>query len=175
MRQEWIADPNEKELILSIEEVLASPNASKTIVQINIDYATDCKASELTGIIKMIVALFKAGKITKGDIASAMTDVIEFSDSFACDNPRIYDYVGDMFCEFANIDALTVDWLCANTAKVGDASCKPKVIAGAIKGLKKGYGDRAMQICFGGASERRALEGLLGAAKFQEIAAEFGL
>merc|ERR1719296_585556 len=109
LRQEWLQDPNEKELILSIDEVLGTPNASKTIVQTNIDYMADCKASELGSIIKMIVTLFKAGKVTANDISTSMADLVEFIDSFVCDNPRIFDYVGDMFCAFANINAITVD------------------------------------------------------------------
>lgn len=126
MRQEWIEDPNEKELVMSIDEVLASPDAGKIIVQTNIDYAADCKQDELGKTIKMIALLCKKGKVSPSDIMAAMADVVEFIDSFACDNPRIYDYVGDMFTEFANVNALSVDWLCVTTSKVMDNSCKPK-------------------------------------------------
>lgn len=157
---------------MSMDEVLASPNAAKIIVRTNIDYAADCKASELEKIITMIVALYKNRKVGDSEIVTAMADMIEFIDSFACDNPRIYDYVGDMFAQFANINALTVDWLSDTTSKVGDASCKPKVIEGAMKALKKAYGDRAVQACFGGASERKSLEKLLG-PEFQKLASEY--
>ena len=96
---------------MSIDEVSHSPNASKIIVQTNIDYAADCKASELKAVIEMIVVLYESGKVSKSDIETAMADLVEFIDSFACDNPRIYDYVGDMFCAFANKNVLTVAWL----------------------------------------------------------------
>ncbi|KAL7531385.1 hypothetical protein ACHAXR_005262, partial [Thalassiosira sp. AJA248-18] len=173
MRQEWITDPNEKELLMSIDEVLASPDASKIIVQTNLDYAADCKEAELEKIIKMIVALYKNRRVAISDIEVAMTDIVEFIDSFACDNPRIFDYVGDMFTYFANVNALTVDWLCNTTSKVADEGCKPKVIDGAMKSLKKAFGDRAVQSCFGGVSERSAMEKVLGTAKFQELAAAY--
>jgi len=173
MRQEWIADKLEKELLMSMEEVLGSPNAGKIIVQTNIDYAADCKVSELAAIISMIVALYKARKVSNSDIETAMTDLVEFIDSFACDNPRIFDYVGDMFCAFANNNALTLDWLCDVASRVNDDSCKLKVIAGAMKSVKSTFGDGAVRECFGGASERSSLEKLLGAGKFKEIAAEF--
>lgn len=159
--------------MLSIDEVLASPNASKIIVGTNIDFAADCKASELESTIKMIVALYKNEKVTKSDIDAAMTDTVEFIDSFACDNPRIYDYVGDMFCAFANMNALTINWLCDVTSRVEDASCKPKVIEGALKSIQKAFGANAVRSCFNDASERSALEGLLGPAKFQELKGQF--
>lgn len=173
MRQEWMADPNEKELLLSMEETLASPDASKIIVGANVDYCADCKPAELESTIKMIVALHKAKKVTNGDIVAAMSDMVEFIDSFVFDNPRIFDYVGDMFCAFANANVLTAKWLCNSTANVCDKGCKPKVIAGAMKSLKASFGDAAVRECFGGPADRSALEGLLGAAKFQELAKEF--
>ena len=169
MRIEWIEDPNEKELIMSIDEVLSTPNAAKTIVQVNIDYCADCKQSELGKIVEMICVLVKKQKLSPSDVVPAMTDMVEFSDSFMHDNPRIFDYVGDMFAQFANINILSVDWLCDATAKVNEESCKPKLIEGVMDGLKKAYGDKAVQGCFGGASESRAVGKVLGAAKAQEI------
>jgi len=173
LRKEWISDPNEKELLLSIDEVLGTPDASKTIVQVNIDYAADCKASELESIIKMIVALYKNKKVTISDIETAMGDLVEFIDSFACDNPRIYDYVGDMFCAFANLNVVTINWLCDTTSKVEDEACKSKVIVGALNGIKKQYGNAAVSSCFKDAGERKALEKLLGSAKLRELEAQF--
>merc|ERR1712029_207970 len=173
MRQEWVESADEKELIMSMDEVLATPDAGKVIVQINVDYMADCKVSELPKTIDMIVILHKKGKISDSDIVSAMSGLVEFIDSFACDNPRIYDFVGDMFCHFANINALTVDWLCDSTAKVMDDNCKSKVIEGAMKSLKKAFGERAVQSCFGGQAEKNALEKLLGPAEFQKLAAEY--
>lgn len=173
MRVEWTADPNKKELMMSIDEVLASPDASKIIVQVNIDYAADCKVSELKSIITMIDTLYKSQKVTKSDIQTAMADLVEYIDSFACDNPNIYGYVGDLFCAFANSNALTLGWLCASTGKVGDGSCKVKVIAGVMKSVKTKFGEGAVKDCFGGKADRGALESLLGAAKFQELATEF--
>ena len=172
MRQEFMQSKDKKELEMSIEEVLSSPNASKIIVATNVDYAADCKASELKSIIEMFEHLYRSGKITKSDIESAMADLVEFIDSFACDNPRIYDYVGDMFCSFANMQALTVAWLADCTSKVMDESCKPKVIDGAMKSIQKEYGTKAVKSCFGN-SERQALERLLGKAKLTELEAQF--
>ncbi len=174
MRQEWLQDPNEKELLMSINEVIASPDAGKTIVQVNIDYAAlDCKASELKPIIDMIVVLYKNKKVTDSDVMTAVGDVVEFIDSFACDNPQIYDYVGDMFSAFANENALTVEWLCECTSRIGDESCKSKVIEGALRSVQKTFGDGALRSCLTGKSERSALEKLLGPAKLQELDAMF--
>ena len=173
MRQKFMQSKDKNELIMSIEEVLPSPNASKIIVATNVDYAADCKASELKSIIEMFEHLYRSGMVTKSDIEFAMADLVEFIDSFACDNPRIYDYVGDMFCSFANMQALTVVWLADCTSKVMDDSCKPKVIDGAMKSIQKEYGTEALKSCFGNASERQALERLLGKAKLTELEAQF--
>lgn len=173
MRQEWIQDPNKDELLLSIDEVLASPDASKIIVQTNLDYAADCKESELKSIITMIEALFRAGKVTKSDIESSMADLVEFIDSFACDNPRIYAYVGDMFCAFANMNCLSVAWLCDCSSRIMEDSCKPKVIDGAMKAIQKAYGAGAARSCFEDKAERDALNKLLGPAKVAELEAQF--
>lgn len=173
MRVEWSADPNKKELLMSIDEVLASPNASKIIVSVNIDYAADCKATELKSIITMLDTLHKSQKVTQSDIQTAMTDMVEFVDSFACDNPKIFDYIGDLFCAFANSNILTLEWLCACTSRVGDEGCKPKVIAAVMKSVKTSFGDGAVRECFGGKADRSALESLLGAATFSDIAKEF--
>lgn len=175
MRQEWLQDPNEKELLMSIDEVIASPDAGKTIVQVNIDYAAvDCKAPELKPIIDMIVVLHKNKKVSDSDVMTAVGDVVEFIDSFACDNPHIYDYVGDMFSAFANANALTVEWLCECTSRVADESCKFKVIEGALKSVYKTWGGGAARSCLTGTSERSALEKLLGPAKLRELEAMFG-
>lgn len=173
MRQKFMQSKDKNELIMSIEEVLPSPNASKIIVATNVDYAADCKASELKSIIEMFEHLYRSGMVTKSDIEFAMADLVEFIDSFACDNPRIYDYVGDMFCSFANMQALTVAWLADCTSKVMDDSSKPKVIDGAMKSIQKEYGTEALKSCFGNASERQALERLLGKAKLTELEAQF--
>lgn len=173
MRVEWIADPNKKELLMSIDEVLASPDASKIIVQVNIDYAADCKATELKSIITMLDTLYKSQKVTQSDIQAAMADLVEFIDSFACDNPRIFDYVGDLFCTFANSNILTLGWLCDCTGRVGDVGCKLKVIAAVMKSVKTRFGDGAVKECFGGKADRGAMESLLGAATFRDLAAEF--
>lgn len=175
MRKEWLQDPNEKELLMSINEVIASPDAGKTIVQVNIDYAAvDCKASELKPIIDMIVVLYKSKKVTDSDVMTAVGDVVEFIDSFACDNPQIYDYVGDIFSAFFNENALTVQWLCECTSRISDESCKSKVIEGALRSVHKTFGDGAVCSCLTGKSERSALEKLLGPAKLQELEAMFG-
>lgn len=173
MRQEWMADPNEKELLLSMDEVLAAPDATKIIVANSIDYCTDCKPDELKSTVKMILALHKARKVGNEEIKAAMTDLVEFSDSYVCDNPRMFDYIGDMFCAFANNSVLTVGWLCDCASRVGEEGCRPKLIACSMKSLKKEFGDGAVKECFGGASDRAALQSLLGPVKFQEMAKEF--
>ena len=78
-----------------------------------------------------------------------------------------------MFTTFANGNVITVDWLCDVSSRIMDESCKPKVIAAAMKSIKTSFGDGAVRECFGGDQDRAAMEKLLGAAKLQELVAEF--
>ena len=170
IRQEWLQDPNKEELLMSVEEVIASPDAGKTIVQNNIDYAAvDGKASEIKRIIDMIVVLYENKKVTDSDIKAAVGNVVEFIDSYACDNPRIYDDVGDMFSAFTN--ALTVQWLCECTGRLSDERDKFKVIEAALKSVHKSFGDSAVRSFL---ESRIALEKLLGATKLRELEEKFG-
>jgi hypothetical protein len=167
MRKEWLQDPNESELMMSVDKVLATPGASKTIVRTNIDYTADCKLSELQKIIDMIMALYLNKKVSGSDIEAAMTDLVEFIDSFACDNPQVFHYVGQMFSTFTNANILTAAWLCDCTSRVMGDDCKFKVIEEAMKSLKGAHGAKGVVSCFG--SDKDALERLLGPAKAQEL------
>merc|ERR1711933_398863 len=110
----------------------------------------------------MIDTLYKSQKVTQSEIQTALSDIVEFVDSFACDNPKIFDYIGELFCAFANSNILTISWLCECTGKAQDSGCKLKVIAAVMKSVKTAFGDRAVRDCFGGKADRSALESLLG-------------
>ena len=168
MRKEWFQDPNESELMLTADEVLATPGAGKTIVRTNIDYVADCKLSELQGIIDMIMALYMNKKVSGSDIEAAMSDLVEYIDSYVCDNPKVFHYVGQMFSTFTNADILTGAWLCDCTSKImGGDDFKFKVIEEAMKSIKSKHGGKGVVSCFG--SDKDALERLLGPAKVQEL------
>ena len=169
MRQEWLKTPDKSKLEKFMDEVNASPNASKIIVQTNIDYTADCKWEELKPIICMIEHLFRAGKVSKSDIVSAMADLVEYIDIFACDNPQIYEFVGEMFCVFANMQALTVAWLADCASKITSDSCKFKVIECAMLSIRKAYGMDAIRSTWTDESERSALALALGHVQFEEL------
>ena len=171
MRKEWLQSKDDKELYLTADELLViTPDAGRTITQVNIDYAAaDCKAAELRPIIEMMVHLHNKKKVSTTDIESAMADVIEFIDSFACDNPRVFHYVGELFSAFANENILTVDWLCDNANRVMGDEFKYKVVEEAMKSVKSNFGEDAAMSCFGGKNEMDAIEKLLGPTKAKEL------
>ena len=171
MRKEWLQSKDEKELYLTADELLVTPGAGQTITQVNIDYAAaDCKAAELKPIIEMMVHLHKNKKISTPDIESAMADAIEFIDSFACDNPQVFHYVGELFCAFfANDKILTVDWLCNTANKVMGDEFKYKVVEEAMKSVRSNFGEDAAKSCFGGKNAMDAIEKLLGPTKAKEL------
>lgn len=171
MLKEWFQDANESELMMSIDEVLATPDAGKTIVQTIIDYSMDCKISELKLIIDLIMALHRNKKVSSSDIEVAMADIVEFIDSFACDNPQVFHYVGEMFSVFVSEQILTFAWLCNCTSRVMGDDCKAKVIEEAMKSIKRTSGVGAIVSCFDLKGDRNALEQLFGPAKVQELSA----
>lgn len=169
MRQEWMEYKNEEELLLSMDEVLGSPDAGKIIVQTNVEYALEAKAPERAAINDIIVILFTKGRLTPTDVQDAMTDLVEFIDSFACDSPGAFGYVGEMLANFLNIKAVTIPWLCDATSRCLNQADKFKLIDNVVEAMKSKFGDSAVRACFGGPSEVRALEALLG-PDFQGLA-----
>ena len=171
MRKEWLRSKDDKELYSTADELLViTPGAGRTITQVNIDYvAANCKAVELRPIIEMMAHLHKKKKVSTTDIESAMADVIESIDSFACDNPRVFHYVGELFCAFANDNILTLDWLCDNANKVMGDEFKYKVVEEAMKSVRYNFGEDAVMSFFGGKNEMDAIEKLLGPTKAKEL------
>ena len=96
-----------------------------------------------------------------------MTDLVEFIDSYACDNPQVFHYVGQLFSTFSNASILTAAWLCDCTSRVAGDDCKFKVIEEAMKSIKGMHGVKGVVSCFGG--DKDALERLLGPAKVKEL------
>jgi hypothetical protein len=169
MLQEFMQFHDEEELLLAMDEVLGSPNAGKIIVQTNIDYSVDCKPAERAAIIEIIAILFSKDKLTSLDVKEPMADIVEFIDSYVCDSPGVFGYVGDMVSTFMHVKALDVIWLCDATSRCPESPDKLKVIDHTIQAMKSKYGDAETRACFGGANETRALESLLG-PDFQSIA-----
>ena len=122
MRTEYMEDPNEKELLLSMDETKGSPDAERIIVQTSLDAAVDCKDEERAAISQILSILYKNSRLTSEDIGPPFGEIIEFLDSFVCDSPQVSTYMGDIMAEFLHIGALDVNWLCEQTAKLKEFS-----------------------------------------------------
>jgi len=170
MLKEWEEQKDEKELALSMEETLGTPDAGKKIMQEYAQIIIDAKASEVAAMKAMLVVLYKKKLITSKDVKAGMDDIIEFIDGSACDQPKIYDYVGGLFCAFANVNAYTIEDLCEVTAKVFDEGAKVLTINGCMNGIGDEFGPGATQNCFAGsAKETELLKNLLGEQKVNEL------
>ena len=120
----------------------------------------------------MICFLYQNGKVSKLDIKAAMANIMDSIITLARSYPRICDNVGDMFCAFANIQALDVVWLAECAGRHSDYACKLKIIECAMKSIQKAHGNSAVRSCFSG-NEGIALGKLLGANKFAKLEALF--
>jgi len=149
MRKEFMQDSNKENLLLSMDETSNTPDAGKTIVQVNIDSAIDCKEEERIAIISMISLLFTNGKLTMADIEDPMGEMIEFADSFIVDSPRALHYIADMVAEFLQIKALDVLWLCKQTKKLTHClDLIPEIIGLTVKALTRKFGPDNAKVIF---------------------------
>jgi hypothetical protein len=173
MRDEFMNEGrDEKELLLTMDENLGTPDAGKTIVQVYADIAMECKSPEREAMIDIIVILFKAGKLTKSDIEVPMADMVEFIDSYAVDSPGAVRFLGEMLAAFFQMKALDIKWLCEHTANIIEKKFQKLMIREFITELKNAFGDGAARACIGGPTEKSVLEQLLGEGEFQAIVAD---
>mmetsp|Transcript_37649 Transcript_37649/g.55475 ORF Transcript_37649/g.55475 Transcript_37649/m.55475 type:complete len:231 (+) Transcript_37649:450-1142(+) len=119
IRQEFIMDPyNEKELLLSIDELSTTPDAMSKLVSINCEKALDCKDAERKGIIQMISLLATKGKVQPNHVEPGLWDLLEFMQDFVVDIPLVYQYMGDMLTAFLKAKAVRMSWLKESVAKL---------------------------------------------------------
>ncbi len=175
MRAEYMEQPNEDDLFLTMDELQKHEGAARGIVQASVDAALDCKDEERAAIITIISLLFTNGKLTSEDIGGPFGDIIEFIDSFVVDSPRAMEYMGDMTAEFLHIKALDVAWLCTQAKKLEEFSAHliPQVIDQCVKSIINRYSLDEAKIHFASASNE--LIGLLGQEKWNEIESGTGL
>jgi len=172
-----MADSNEDELLLTMDELSSTPNAGLTIVQTNTDSAMDCKDAERDAIVEMLSILAEKGKLSRSDFETPVGELIEFIDSFVVDSPRAFKYLGDMLAEFIRVKVLDVPWMCRQCAKLKDLDPDTKsgerVIVETIESMKESddVGIDGAKSFFGASSEA-ALETLLGADRWSEVKAE---
>ena len=101
-------------------------------------------------------------------MANIMDSIITLARSY----PRICDNVGDMFCAFANMQALDVVWLAECAGRHSDYARKLKIIECAMKSIQNAHGNAAVRSCFGG-DEGVALEKLFGPTNLSKLATQF--
>lgn len=174
MRTEFLQEANEKELILSMDDLKSTPDAGRAIVQASVDAALECKDPEREAIISVISILYRNGKLTSDDIGSPFADIIEFIDSFIVDSPRAMEYMADIMAEFLHIKVLDVKWLCEAAKKQKhNTNVMTGVIIACINSVVKRHSVAEAKVHFGEAKD--ALVALLTAEKWEEISAQTGL
>lgn len=175
MMTEYMQEENEKELILSMDDLKFTPNAGKVIVQASVDMAIDCKEAEREAIISVISILYRNGKLTSEDIGTPFADIIEFIDSFVVDSPRAMEYMGDLMAEFLHIKALDVKWLCEQAKKLEEFSAHliPRVFAACVNSVVTRHSVDEAKAHFGQSTD--TLISLLSAERWEEISAKSGL
>ena len=137
MKTEYVESKDVKELLLSMDELRTTPDAGKTLVQVNLDICVDCRDAERDAIFEMFITLYEKGKLTPSDIQPPLAEMIEFLGSFVADSPNIIKHLSGLVAEFINLKALDLAWVCEQTMKLQefDSHVIPDVIENLIQAL----------------------------------------
>ncbi|KAL3909427.1 MAG: hypothetical protein SGARI_002604, partial [Bacillariaceae sp.] len=172
---EYMQDPsNLSELMLSWDELTGTDDYGKEFVSKSADRIIDCKESERQGTYEMMGILVEKKKISPSDVKEGLVDLIEFIDSYVCDAPRAFEYLGDLLATMVRTGAIDVGWVAeqAEKTKISDASNPEKIIralVNAVKNDKRG-GPEAVKNAFG--RHQDALKALLGDSTWDAIKKE---
>ena len=170
IRGEFIQDPTDIEnLLLSMDELVGTPNYGVTFVQKNCDFIIDCRDNERSSVYALHTLLVQKGRLSSVDIKTGMTDLIEFIDSYACDAPRAYDYLGEFLGHMIKANAIEVSWVCeqAEQTKVSRDDNPEKIIMALINAMQTSFGNEETKALVQSSSS--ALEKLLGADKWGAV------
>jgi len=118
IKSEFVESRDVKELLLSMDELRTTPDAGRTLVQLNLDTSLDCKDSERDGIFTMLTTLYKNRKLSPSDVQQPLGELIEFLGSYSVDSPRAPQYIGDIVADFIHLKALDIAWLCSQAKKL---------------------------------------------------------
>jgi translation initiation factor 4G len=173
IRNEYIQDPNNiKELLLSMDELTGTKDYGSKFVSLNADHMVDCKETERAAMYLLLEVCVKEGKISSNDVKTGLVDIIEFIDSYVCDAPLAFDYLGRMLATMIRCNAIDVTWVGkeAEKTKISSDANPEKIIHSLIKAIKADKGNEAVKTSFG--PHQKAMETLLGAEKWDSIKKE---
>jgi translation initiation factor 4G len=160
MRTDFLADGgNVDELMLSIDELSATPGAAVKVVSENADRIMDCKDNEREAIYRILSILFEKEKLSKDDVRDGLMDAIEFIDSFVMDSPRAFEYLGNLLGDMLRLNAIDIKWLCEQCEKTKvdpNTEAPEKLILHSLQALKASGGSISEVV------DDSALSGLLG-------------
>ncbi|OEU10647.1 ARM repeat-containing protein [Fragilariopsis cylindrus CCMP1102] len=173
IRSEYMQDPKDmKELMLSVDELTGTDDHGSQFVSQNADTMVDCKEDERKAIYLLLEILVKEGKLSSSDVKAGLVDAIEFINSFVCDAPMAFDYLGRMLATMIRCDAIDVTWIGeqAEKTKAESPVIPEKIIRAIIKAIKADNGIDAVKNAFG--PQQMAMETLLGKDQWVLIKAE---
>lgn len=169
IRAEYMQDPkNIDELLLSVDELAGTPDWGLTLATRNTDRIMDCKDAERTAIVNMFVILYEKKKMSATDLGNGVAEVVEFLDSFIMDSPRAYEYAGDMVSSLLNAGAVSIAWLCEQSAKIQASDANERLVKETMVAFVKKFGKEKAQGVFGDGADRLAV--LLSNDKWNDLA-----
>lgn len=173
IRNEYMQDPNNiKELMLSMDELTGTDNYGVQFVSQNADRMIDCKEDERKAMYQMLGILVAEKKLSSNDVKDGLIDIIEFIDSYVCDAPMAFDYLGRLLAVMIRSNAIDVTWigLQAEKTKISSGDNPGKIIRATIKAVHADKGIEAVKNSFG--PHQLSMEKLLGKDTWVQIKSE---
>merc|ERR1712021_212538 len=94
-----------------MDELTGTKDYGSRFVSQNADRMIDCKENERAAMFLLLEICVKEGKISSSDVKTGLVDIIEFIDSFVCDAPMAFDYLGRMLAAMIRSNAIDVTWI----------------------------------------------------------------
>ena len=176
MRADFIGDGgNVSELLLSMDELSATPEAGMKLIQFSADDMMDCKDQDRQAIVKIISILAEKRKLSQDDVKNGLADAIEFIDSFAMDAPRAFEFLGELLASLLRIGTIDANWICqqSETTKLDPTTKAPARIIGETLKALAAQTDKKTALSSFSSAESSLAKLLDGADKWEDVKGQY--
>lgn len=175
IRTEFLANDDANELLLSMQELSATPNAVVKVITMSCDFIIDCKEEDRKKVLRMLITLAENDEFTPEEVKEALADIVEFIDSFVLDCPRVYEYIGEVIGQMMMFKMIDIPWFCEQCIRVKEADsatvAPEKLLRAVISTIRDAVGVESAKEYFGTSNEALILE-LLGEKTWSSIVAD---
>lgn len=165
MRSDFLTDGgNVEELMLSMDELSATPRAGVAIVRNFADRCTECKDNERDAICCILTTLFEKERLPSDEFKEGIAEIVSCIGFIVPDAPKAYEYIGEILGIAMKYRAIDTAWLSETLANMEDGDPE-SVVRCSLLALRDMDGADVKSFC-----DEQALSSLLGDDKWKAIA-----